>query len=490
MTQPKKEYRKRILTPGNTDLTPMEIGKLPPQAIDMEEMVLGAVLLEDHAYQQVADMLIPDIFYKEQNMIVCQAIIALKDRNYRVDIRTVTEELKKMGELERVGGAYYVSNLTSRIASSANIEFHLRVIMEKYVKRESIRSAVELIKEAYEDSSDPFDVLNQYEKNLTSLTAKLFIAKSSDTNMLFHRLLDENKLMREVKGLTGNASGFHDLDVETHGWQRSDLIILAARPGMGKTALAIQMGWQSAVFHGKKIGVFSLEMSDMQIFKRICSQMTRIPLEKFMRAGLDDSEVKLLIRDTEALLKSKLFIDDTGGQTFLNIRSKARKWKREHDIDVLIVDYLQLVEGENEKGGNREQDISRVSRGLKSLAKELNIPVIALSQLSRKVEERPGNGKIPQLSDLRDSGSIEQDADLVAFLYRPEYYKIEVDADNQPTKGMAKVIIAKNRHGALTDVDLRFEGECTLFKDFNVPLDEKLKGIENNKDFLTNNLPY
>lgn len=212
--------------------------------------------------------------------------------------------------------------------------------------------------------------------------------------------------------------------------------------------------------------------------------MSEIPLEKFMRAGLDDDDINYLVSKTKELLKSKVVIDDTGGQTFLTIRTKVRKWKREHGIELLILDYLQLVDGENPKGGNREQDISRVSRGLKTLAKELDIPIIALSQLSRNVENRPGGSKIPQLSDLRDSGSIEQDADMVMFLYRPEYYGITHDADNEPTAGKCKAIIAKNRHGALTDIDLRWKGECVMFKDYNVTAEEKMSIIQNNDKFL------
>lgn len=483
----KKNFRKRVLPTGHSDL---EIGKLPPQATELEDAVLGAVLIEDEAYHQVADMLVPDVFYKEQNGRICEAIINLKNKGHVVDILTVTNELKRMECLELVGGAYYVSALTNRIASSANIEHHMRIVLEKFILRSAIQSASILITNAYQDSTDPFDIVDEYEKNLNLITSKLFVTKSTDMGSLFHKMVDFNSMLTSSKeALIGVSTGFHDLNVINGGWQKSDLVILAARPGMGKTAMVIGFAKHAAAYEEKPTLIFSLEQSELQLFHRMCSQETEIPLDKFIKTGLDQYDLVLVDRDTVKLKTCPLYIDDTGGQSIFDIRTKARKMKREKKIELIVIDYLQLITVTNsDKMGNREQEVSMISRSLKALAKELDIPIIALSQLSRNAENRPGSSKIPQLSDLRDSGSIEQDADMVAFIYRPEYYGMEVDANNNPTKGLAQLIIAKNRHGALGTVNLRWKAECTLFKDYNGAFREELPApqpIQTNNNFLT-----
>lgn len=477
MNQQKENIRKRktVLT-STSGLT--ENGKLPPQAVDLEEAVLGAILIEKEALNTVIDLLSPELFYKDQNARVCEAILSCKEKNVVIDILTVTQECKALGTLEIIGGAYYITSLTNRIASSANIEFHLRIVQEAFMKREIIRISTGMIKEAYEDGSDVFEIKDQLEKTVFELTSNLGSFKFSDPKMLMDRLLEENaRMIANTSKVSGVPSCFDDLDAVIHGWQKSDLIILAARPGMGKTAFVIQCAKNAALKHNIPVGVFSLEQSDLQLFKRICSQETEIPLEQFMHTGMDESTVNVLIRDTKELCKGKLFIDDSGGLHIMEMKSRIRRMVMQFGVKLVIIDYLQMMPGEPGSRTNREQEIEAISRGLKSLAKELDIPIIALSQLSREVENRPGGQKLPQLSDLRGSGAIEQDADVVMFIYRPEYYGIEIDANNESTKGKAKIIIAKNRHGSLEHVDLRWKGECVMFKNVTPSLEETAAGI-------------
>lgn len=458
------------------------MGMLPPQAIEIEEGVLGAILIEPSSYHTVADLIFPELFYLEKNQLVCEAICRLTNNGSAVDILTTCQELKRMNKLEAVGGAYYVSSLTNRMASAANIEIHTRILMEKFLKRECIMLSTQLIKKAYEPDSDPFDILEQSEKNMTAITSRVFTGKTETTHTLLQRFVDENEAIVKNKGaIIGVPSGFHDLDVITHGWNKSDLIVLAARPGMGKTAFVIGAA-AHAVKQKVPVGIFSLEMSALQLFKRIASQETDIPLEMISFSGLQKTEMDLLIRDMQALMAGQLLIDDTGGISLYDLRNKARKWKRENKIKLLIVDYLQLIDA-GIKGGNREQEVSAISRGLKALAKELDIPIIALSQLSRQVENRTGGDKKPKLSDLRDSGAIEQDADLVMFIHRAEYYGIQEFDNNMPTKGIAEIIIAKNRHGALDTVSLKWIETCTKFTNYRTP-EVAFTHLEANNDFL------
>lgn len=474
-----------------TTVDPDHTGKLPPQALDLEDAILGAVMLEDEAYHEIADFMRPEMFYSEKNGLVCQAVMNLKNRGESADILTVTQELNRMGAMNVVGGAYAVSKLTDRVASSANIQYHMRIVQQQFIKREAIRCSTELIREAYEESSDPFEVLDLYEKNLAALTNMLFINKASDSAKMHDKVLEHNKaLTSKGTAIVGVPTGFFDLDRITGGWRPGNLIILAARPGMGKTAFAIQVG-KNAAKAGKPTAIFSLEMTELELYQRLCAQETEMPLDKFTTSGLDEKDMELLQRDTAVMRQSPLYIDDTAHMTIFDIRTKARRLKREKKIELLVVDYLQLVSG-GEKSGNREQEVSAISRGLKVLAKELGIPVIALSQLSRQSETRPGTQKIPQLSDLRDSGSIEQDADQVIFIYRPEYYGIEVDDQNRSVRGKAAIIMAKNRGGAIFNTDLRWVGSSTMFKDVveSLPTLNPLAPNTNFYEKETDDLPY
>lgn len=481
----RKPYKKNV---EYVEVQAPQDGKLPPNAVELEEAILGAVMLEENAFHEIADLFFPECFYKESHAKICAAILRIYERGEKADILTVTQELKRVGELEAVGGAYYVSSLTNRVASAANIEIHMRLIHQPYIKREAIRSSSHLIKKCYETGSDSLEIIDEWEKELTQLTTQLFVRKAEDPDALYEQVIRDNEMITSLKGsVLGVPSGFRDLDVLTGGWRGSDLIILAARPGMGKTAMAVQMG-KYAALNGLPAAIFSLEMSSLQVFKRLCSQETGIPLEKFTTTGMDPATLNTFKRDIANLRGTPLFIDDAAGATIFDIRNKSRKLKREKKIKLIIVDYLQLIVGK--ENANREQEVSGISRALKALAKELDIPIIALSQLTRQTENRQGSSKRPQLSDLRDSGAIEQDADQVIFLYRPEYYGITVDQDNHPTKGICEVIIAKNRSGPLNEIVLKWKDECVLFNDFNgiydvaEPVSKPLPKLPDNETFL------
>ncbi len=458
--------RKRILS--SPIATAGEIGKLPPQAVDLEEAVLGAMLLEREALSTVIDILSPDAFYKEQNGRVFGAMISLFNRSEPVDILTVTQELKRTGELEIVGGSYYVSALTNRIASSANIEFHARIVAQKYLQRELIRISTDTIKTAFEDSTDVFELLDETTKNIFEILDSNVRKQHDKMSSLIAKAITEiETAANKQDGLLGVPSGFTSMDRITGGWQKSDLHIIAARPGMGKTAFVVTMAKNAAVEFNKPVAIFSLEMSSLQLVKRLISSETEIAQDKILKGNLDNHEFVQLNERIKKLSVAPLFIDDTPALSIFELRAKARRLKENQKVELIIVDYLQLMSGGPDSKGNREQEISNISRGLKSLAKELEIPIIALSQLSRQVENRPGGSKRPQLSDLRESGAIEQDADMVMFIYRPEYYGLEVDENNEPTKGRAEIIIAKNRHGALETVKLRFIGQYAKFADLD-----------------------
>ncbi len=484
--------RKRVVT--TTGVPVAEIGKLQPQAVDLEEAVLGAMLLEKEALSTVIDILSPGSFYKEQNGKVFAAIVNLFNRSEPVDILTVTQELKRTGELEFVGGSYYVSSLTNRIASSANIEFHARIVAQKFLQRELIRIGTETIKTAYEDSTDVFELLDSTTKNIFEILDSNVRKQHDKMSTLIAKAIEEiETAANQTDGLLGVPSGFTALDRITGGWQKSDLLILAARPGMGKTAFVVTMAKNAAVEFNKPVAIFSLEMSSIQLVKRLISSETELAQDKILKGNLENHEFVQLNERIRRLAKAPLFIDDTPALSIFELRAKARRLKENQKIELIIIDYLQLMSGGPDGKGNREQEISTISRGLKSLAKELEIPIIALSQLSRQVENRPGGSKRPQLSDLRESGAIEQDADMVMFIYRPEYYGLEVDENNEPTRGRAEVIIAKNRHGALETVKLRFIGQYAKFADLDYTEGQDTfyqggsnKPLEQNNDFLSN----
>lgn len=458
LTNLNRDKKNRLKTAP--DLSTMIYGKVPPQAKDLEEAILGAIMLEKNAFDIVAEILKPECFYVDAHQRVFSAMRRLSSRSQPIDILTVVEELRAWEELDLVGGPYYVTKLTNHVVSSANIEAHSEIILKKFQQREMIRICGETIFDAYEDGVDVKELMSNHERMFTEVTIRQNDNEitSLDTEMVNTSREIVERMKSEDK-VTGIHSGFIDLDRLTHGFQNKDLIILAARPSVGKTALAAQLARNAAKHPTKpvKVAFFSLEMSKGKITERMLSSESEIHLEKIITGNLEEWELQRLYQSgIQKLTGEKIFLDETPALTIFDLRTKARRLKRKEDIGLIIVDYLQLMSGEGEgRNGNREQEISKISRGLKALAKELGIPVIALSQLSREPDKRKGEQKMPVLSDLRESGAIEQDADVVMFMYRPEYYDQTSDEMGDSTKGETHIKIAKNRNGKLDVIKLR-----------------------------------
>ena len=455
----------------------LEQGKLPPQALDLEQVVLGAMMIDKKGVDEVIDILSPHAFYKESHRYIFEAVFKLFENSEPIDLLTVSSQLRKDGKLDMVGGDFYLISLTQKVSSSAHIEFHARIILQKFIQRSLIKISNEIIEEAYDETKDVFDLLDNAEAKLYEVTQGN-VKKSTETAQSL--VIQAKKKIEEISnkdGLSGIPSGFTKLDRLTSGWQPSDLIIVAARPGMGKTALTLTMARNIAVDQNIPVAFFSLEMSSVQLITRLISSETGLSSEKLRTGKLEKHEWEQLNVKVKSLEKAPLFIDDTPSLSIFDLRAKARRLASQYGIKMIVIDYLQLMTaGGSQKGGNREQEISMISRNLKALAKELNVPVIALSQLSRAVETR-GGSKRPLLSDLRESGAIEQDADIVAFIYRPEYYKIEEwdDEDRSPTEGQGEFIVAKHRNGGLDNIRLKFIGHLGKFdnlEDFDTPFGE------------------
>jgi len=444
-------------------------GKLPPQALELEQAVLGALMIDNDALSNSIELLKPESFYQTEHQKVFSAIEDLFNSTQPVDILTVTNLLKQKGELRDVGGAAFVSKLTERVASAANIETHARIIAQKFIQRELIRISSTTIKDAYDDTTDVFDLLNAAEQGLFEISEGNIRKNYDKMSTLIRQALEQ---IEEIKNKEDGPSGFSDLDRVTSGWQKSDLVILAARPGMGKTAFVLSMARNTAVQFKKPVAVFSLEMSSVQLVNRLISSESGIPAEKLRKGNLEDHEWIQLNQQITSLSEAPLFIDDTPALTVFELRAKCRRLVRNNGVEMVIIDYLQLMHaGNSNKSGNREQEISTISRSLKSIAKELNIPIIALSQLSRAVETRGGD-KRPMLSDLRESGAIEQDADIVCFIYRPDYYGFTEWPDTSPgqdpdCQGQGEIIIAKHRNGSLENIRLRFISHLAKFTDLD-----------------------
>lgn len=439
-------------------------GKVPPQAIDFEESVLGALMIEKDAFMNVSEILKPEHFYKEEHGKIFEAIQQLAKDHKPIDINTVAMQLRINKELENVGGAAYLINLTNRIASTAHIEYHARIIAQKYTQRELIRIGAEIQKKGFEDTDDVADMLETAESNIFELSqGSIKKEVQSVKSVLAEAYSQLQEASKREDGLSGVPSGFTNLDRLTLGWQKSDLIIIAARPAMGKTAFVLSMARNMAVDFNKPVAIFSLEMSSVQLINRIISSEAEIESSVLKTGKLSEQQWKQLEAKMRILEKSPLFIDDTPALSITEFRSKIRRLKQLHNIQIAIIDYLQLMTA----GGNmqsREQEVSTISRSLKAIAKEVGIPIIALSQLSRQVEQRGGD-KRPQLSDLRESGAIEQDADMVIFIHRPEYYGLTNDDKGNSTVGLAEIIVAKHRNGAVDDVRLEFKSQFTRFCD-------------------------
>jgi replicative DNA helicase len=452
------------------DLSTMVYGKLPPQAKELEEAVLGAIMLEKGAFDAVVEILKPECFYVDAHQKIFRAMKGLANKSQPIDILTVVEELRTLEDLEFVGGPYYVTRLTNMVVSSANIEAHARIILQKFIQRELIRISGEIIGEAYEDSADVFDLLDQAESKIYEVTST-HLRNNYETidSVLVKTIQRIEDLRHQNADITGVPSGFPQIDKVTYGWQPTDLIILAARPAVGKTAFALNLARNAALDPRKQtpVAVFSLEMSAAQLVSRILSAESEILLEKISRGKLEEHEMKqLYARGIQRLAQAPIFIDDTPALNIFELRAKCRRLKNINKIGLIIIDYLQLMSGGGDgKNTNREQEISTISRSLKGLAKELQVPIIALSQLSREVEKRKEGNKMPQLSDLRESGAIEQDADMVCFIYRPEYYDVTQNEMGESNKGETHIRIAKHRNGSLETIVLQARLEIQRFYD-------------------------
>lgn len=441
-------------------------GKTPPQAVELEEAVLGALMIDQNALNNTIQMLRVEYFYRPEHQLIFKAILTLFEQSKPVDLLTVTQQLMKDGMLEAVGGAIYLSQLTNRVVSAAHIEFHSRIISEKYIQREVIRVCTETLTAAYDDTTDPLDLLDKTERTLMEIDEKNFHTEYHNMQDVLKKAFSQiESAQKSDSSYSGIPTGFVELDRMTAGFQPGTLIILAARPAMGKTAFALTMARNIAIDMKKPIAFFSLEMTAVELVMRLISSESGISGDRLKKGEkLPDADKNQLYARTQALPEAPIYIDDTPQLTIFELRAKCRRLKQQHNIQMVFIDYLQLMQagGEQSRNGNREQEISLISRQLKALSKELEVPVLALSQLSRAVETRGGTKK-PQLSDLRESGAIEQDADIVMFIYRPEYYQIYED-NNGSTLGMADIILAKHRSGETGEVRLKFIKQFAKFE--------------------------
>lgn len=463
MAKAQKSKAKEI----SIDSLGMESGKVPPQAVDIEEAVLGALMIEPHVIPDVLDSVVSDCFYKDVNKKIFTAISQLSMNHDPVDIYTVTEQLKRNGDLEEVGGPYYLSRLTAKVGAAAHVDYHVKILLQKYIQRELIKISAEVQRDSFDDAIPVDDLLDEAQGKLFTLAERNMRRETQPIQDVIKRTIakiEENQ--ERTDGLSGVASGYTGIDRVTLGWQPSDFVIIAARPAMGKTAFVLTMARNMAVDHKIPVAFFSLEMSSEQLVKRLLVSETGLSSEK-IRGGdkLKEHELVQMHERIKDLASAPLYIDDTPSLSIYEFRSKARRLVRSAGVKLVIIDYLQLMAGPPELRGNREQEVATISRSLKAIAKELDIPVIALSQLSRAVETRGGN-KRPQLSDLRESGAIEQDADIVMFIHRPDYYSGTTD-DETVVKGLAEIIIAKHRNGSTEDVPMRFRKSETRFVDVN-----------------------
>lgn len=466
-----------------------ELGKMPPQAVELEEALLGALMISPEKLDdEVGDMLKPDSFYKETHQKIYQAMLNLLNKQQPVDVYTLTEELRRMGELENIGGVSYLAMLSQKVASAAHLASHVRIIAQKAIARQLISISTVTINDAYEEAIDVEEVMQHAEAQLFELAAgqtKKVVRVNAVLNEAINRI---NKAQQKTGNVTGLSCGFRDIDELTGGWQNSDLIIIAARPAMGKTAFVLSMAKNIAVDMHIPIAMFSLEMSNIQLVNRLIMSVCEISGDKLRTGNLDKKEWERLHDNMSKLEQAPFYIDDTPGLSILELRSKARRLVREQHVRAIFIDYLQLMNASGMNFYSREQEVSLISRSLKGLAKELDIPIIALSQLNRNLEGRgaakgdKNEAKKPQLSDLRESGAIEQDADIVCFIHRPEYYKIYDDEQGKDLRGIAQIIFAKHRNGATGDVDLKFIAQYAQFASLNVDLSAVPTG-QQTKDF-------
>jgi replicative DNA helicase len=446
-----------------------DTGKVQPQAPDLEKTVLGALMLEKDAYSEVSEILRPECFYDKRHELIFRAIVDLALSLRPIDMLTVTEQLKRNGALQDAGGMSYISELTANVASTVHLEFHSKIIAQKYIARELIHFSGLVQGKAFDETFDIEDLMQEAEAQLFEISQRNIKKDALQINPVIKEALTAiQKAAVRKEGLSGLSSGFIELDKITSGWQNSDLVIIAARPAMGKTAFVLSMAKNMAVNFKIPVALFSLEMSNVQLVNRLITNVCEIQGDKIKSGRLEQYEWKQLDIKLNDLYDAPIYVDDTPSLSVFELRTKARRLVREHGIKCIIIDYLQLMNASGMAFGSREQEVSIISRSLKGLAKELNIPIIALSQLNRGVEARSGaDGKRPQLADLRESGAIEQDADMVCFIHRPEYYGIRESPDGKDLTGLAEIIVAKHRNGAVGDLWLTFKHNFVRFENLN-----------------------
>ncbi len=464
-----KQKRKSSVKVVEKTVVAPDIGKLPPQARELEEAVLGALMLEKDAYSIISEILRPESFYDPSHQLIYGAIQGLAMQQKPVDVLTVVEELKRRGELETSGGAIYIAELSDKVASAAHIEYHARIIAQKYLARELISFSSEVSQHAFDETVDVDDLMQETEGRLFEISQRNVKKDVIQINPVIKEALHNIQVAANRKdGMSGLPTGFTELDELTSGWQNSDLVIIAARPAMGKTAFVLSMAKNMALNYELPVGIFSLEMANVQLVNRLIVNVCQIKGESIKSGRLTEDEWERLDKNHKFLYNAPIYIDDTPSLSVFELRTKARRLVREHGVKMLMIDYLQLMNASGMNFGNREQEVSMISRSLKGLAKELNIPIIALSQLNRGVENRQGTeGKRPQLADLRESGAIEQDADIVCFIHRPEYYRITEDEQGNSLVGIAEIIVAKHRNGPTGIANMRFDGEYARFQNLD-----------------------
>ncbi|SFO74455.1 replicative DNA helicase [Prevotella sp. tf2-5] len=466
MTDQKNQYTRKQGRSGQQPLD-FSLAHVMPQAPDMEKAVLGALMIDKDAYLEVCDLLRPESFYEPRNQMVYEAIQQLSMEESPVDVLTVVDKLEKTGRLLEIGGPGYIAELSSMVVTSANIEYHARVVAEKYLSRQMAHYVSVIGKKTFDETYDIKDVIQEADSQLLEISQK---SVKKDYSVLGPIVNQAVKIVEAAYankgGLTGISTGFYKLDDMTCGWQKSDLVIIAGRPAMGKTAFALSLAKNIAVDQKIPMAFFSLEMTSVQLANRLMANNCQIEGHKLMSGQLKRDDWERLDKHLNSLLEAPLYVDDTEGISVMELRTKIRRLIKEHHIELVMVDYLQLMTASGMRYNNRQEEISLISRALKGMAKEFNIPVIALSQLNRGVDTREGpEGKRPRLSDLRESGAIEQDADMVIFLHRPEYYGLYQSEDGSiDYRGKAEVIISKHRKGAVGIVMMDFKGEYTRFE--------------------------
>lgn len=494
----KRTYSRKNRQAAYAPIGPNEYGKLPPQAIELEEAVLGAIMIEKDAYLTVSEILKPECFYKEAHQKIYEAIVHLAIKQEPIDMHTVTEQLRKDGTLDDIGGPYYIALLTAKVSTAAHVEYHARIVAQKFLARELIRVSSEIQTKAFDERIDVDDLMQEAEGMMFEVSQRSLKREVTQIDPVIEESIARIQAAYSKQGASGIPTGFHALDKITSGWQKSDLIIIAARPAMGKTAFVLSMAKNMAVDYNTPVALFSLEMSNVQLVNRLIMNVCEIESEKIKNGNLQEYEWTQLDYKLKNLYGAPIYVDDTPSLSVFELRSKARRLVKEHKIQCIIIDYLQLMNASGMNYGSREQEVSMISRSLKGLAKELDIPIIALSQLNRGVEGRTGiEGKRPQLSDLRESGAIEQDADMVCFIHRPEYYHITEDQAGNSLIGIAEIIVAKHRNGATGDIRLRFKNVFAKFMNLeedtedtdNITIGSKMNHTKLENNFYADSAP-